>query len=41
MTALWALDIVAWPAWLAYLGWFVTGLFAIWGCALAVARLRR
>jgi len=41
MTALWALDVLAWPLWLAHLGWFVTGLFAIWGLALAVARLRR
>jgi len=41
MTALRALGVVAWPLWLAYLGWFVTGLFAIWGCALAVARWQR
>jgi uncharacterized membrane protein len=41
MTALWALDILAWPLWLGHLGYFVTGLFAIWGLALAVARRRR
>lgn len=41
MTALWALDVIAWPLWLAHLGWFVTGLFAIWGLTLTVARLQR
>jgi len=41
MTALWALDIVAWPRWLAHLAWFVTALFAVWGLALAAAKRRR
>jgi hypothetical protein len=41
MTALWGLGVVEWPAWLAYLGWFVAGLFALWGVMLAVATTKR
>ncbi|QIO21186.1 hypothetical protein [Haloarcula sp. JP-L23] len=41
LTALRALGIVEWPLWLAHLGWFVAGLFAIWGLMVAVARSKR
>ncbi|WP_254272652.1 DUF2178 domain-containing protein [Haloarcula marina] len=41
LTALWALGLFDWPPWLAHLAWFVTGLFALWGLMLAVARAKR
>ncbi|MFB6205479.1 MAG: DUF2178 domain-containing protein [Haloglomus sp.] len=41
MVALRALDYTTWPTWLYYAGYFVAGLFAVWGVFVLLAQRRR
>ena len=38
MTALHALGVSQWPAWLTPIAWFVTALYGVWGLNLLLAR---
>jgi uncharacterized membrane protein len=41
MVVLRALEYATWPTWLSYAGYFVAGLFAVWGAFVLLARTRR